>query len=117
MEGVGMPIIHLYGLEDRFYQIQSLYRKYDAWAVGIAGFTPIPYKVFTIAAGAFSISVPVFLTASSVSRAARFFLVALILFLFGPKIKPLIDRYFNLLTVLFVILLAGGFIVMKFLIH
>ena len=114
MEGVGMPIIHFYGLESKFEHIRMLYQKYDAWAVGIAGFTPIPYKVFTIAAGAFNISIPVFLAASAISRAGRFFLVALVLYAFGPKIKPLIERYFNLLSIVFVILLIAGFIVMKY---
>jgi membrane protein YqaA with SNARE-associated domain len=54
--------------------IETLYNTYDAWAVGIAGFTPIPYKVFTIAAGMFKINFTVFVLASMVSRSARFFL-------------------------------------------
>jgi membrane protein YqaA with SNARE-associated domain len=89
------------------------YRAYDAWAVGIAGFTPIPYKVFTIAAGAFKIHFLVFVLASTISRAARFFLVAAIIRVFGARIRPWIERYFNWLVIVFTILLILGFIVLK----
>jgi membrane protein YqaA with SNARE-associated domain len=88
-----------------------------AWAVGIAGFTPIPYKVFTIAAGFFQMNFVVFLIASAISRSARFFVVAGIVGLmfdkYGPRIEKLIDKYFNLLAVAFVVLLAGGFLVVR----
>ncbi|MBW2298151.1 MAG: DedA family protein, partial [Deltaproteobacteria bacterium] len=75
MAAVGEKIVEFYGLTDKVDYIEVLYNRYDAWAVGIAGFTPIPYKVFTIAAGAFKISFVVFIVASTVSRSARFFLV------------------------------------------
>ena len=87
--------------------------KVGSWAVGIAGFTPIPYKVFTIAAGFFEMSFPVFVLASAVSRSARFFIVAGIIGLLyrrhGDRIKLFIDRYFNALAIAFVILLLLGF--------
>lgn len=114
MDTVGIPIITLYGAMDKYEYIQLLYMRYDAWAVGIAGFTPIPYKVFTIAAGAFKISFPVFVFASIAGRAGRFFLVAALIYKFGPPIKGFIDKYFNLLTILFFALLIGGFILVKF---
>jgi membrane protein YqaA with SNARE-associated domain len=113
MAHIGMPIVHWYGLEDKYRHIQDLYRAYDAWAVGIAGFTPIPYKVFTIAAGAFKIHFLVFVLASTISRAARFFLVAAIIRVFGARIRPWIERYFNWLVIVFTILLILGFIVLK----
>lgn len=88
-----------------------------AWAVGIAGFTPIPYKVFTIAAGFFEMNFAIFIIASAISRSARFFLVSgLIGMLFekyGTRITEFIDKYFNTLAILFVILLIGGFFVVK----
>jgi membrane protein YqaA with SNARE-associated domain len=115
MEHIGFPIIQFYGVGARYEQIQTLYRAYDAWAVGIAGFTPIPYKVFTIAAGAFKLNFPVFVLASAVSRGGRFFLVAAICYIFGPRIKPWIERYFNWLTILFVVLLVLGFLILKYL--
>ncbi|RLC26973.1 MAG: DedA family protein [Deltaproteobacteria bacterium] len=111
---VGEKIIQFYGLTHKMQYIKDLYMQYDAWAIGIAGFTPIPYKVFTISAGAFDINFTVFIIASAVSRAARFFLVAWLIYIFGPKIKTFIDRYFNILAITFVVLLAAGFAIIKF---
>ena len=116
MDAIGRHIINLYGLMDRFDEIGDYYKKYDAWFVGAAGFTPIPYKVFTIAAGAFKISFPVFVIASFIGRGGRFFLVSGLIYFFGAKIKIYIDKYFNLLSIIFVILLILGFIVVKLII-
>ncbi len=110
----GMRILTLYGATEKYEYIRSLYMKYDAWAVGIAGFTPIPYKVFTIAAGAFKIDFLVFVLASIAGRAGRFFLVAFLIYRFGPPIKGFIDRYFNLLTIAFFVLLICGFLLIKY---
>ncbi|MDL1968553.1 MAG: DedA family protein [Deltaproteobacteria bacterium] len=110
---VGEKIIQFYGLTHKMQYIRDMYMQYDAWAIGIAGFTPIPYKVFTISAGAFDINFTVFLVASAVSRAARFFLVGWLIYIFGPKIKTLIDKYFNILAITFVVLLAAGFAIIK----
>lgn len=114
MTGVGQKIVDLYGFADKVAYIESLYRKYDAWAVGIAGFTPIPYKVFTIAAGMFKIDFGVFALASLVSRSARFFLVGGLIYIFGPAIQAFIDRYFNLLAIIFTVLLVLGFALIKY---
>jgi len=110
---VGEKIIQFYGLAHKMQYIKDLYMQYDAWAIGIAGFTPIPYKVFTISAGAFDINFTVFVIASAISRAARFFLVAWLIYLFGPKIKTFIDKYFNILAITFVVLLIAGFVIIK----
>ncbi len=87
--------------------------KIGAWAVGIAGFTPIPYKVFTIASGFFGMNFAIFVIASTVSRSLRFFLVAGIVGTLykrhGLKLKMFIDRYFNLLAIAFAVLLVLGF--------
>jgi membrane protein YqaA with SNARE-associated domain len=115
MASVGIRIVDFYGLTDKVAYIETLYNTYDAWAVGIAGFTPIPYKVFTIAAGMFKINFAVFVLASMVSRSARFFLVGGLIYLFGPRIQRFIDRYFNLLAVTFTVLLVGSFILIKYL--
>lgn len=112
-EVAGEPILRFYGAMDKYELVQGYYRAYDAWAVGIAGFTPIPYKVFTISAGAFHISFLVFVSASIVSRSARFFLVAGLIKKFGDPIRRFIDQYFNLLTVAFAVLLVGGFFVLR----
>jgi membrane protein YqaA with SNARE-associated domain len=114
MAGIGDRIISFYGFGQKFEYIKELYITYDAWAIGIAGFTPIPYKVFTISAGAFNINFWVFIIASMVSRSARFFLVGGLIYLFGPEIQSFIDKYFNILVVVFTILLVAGFIVIKY---
>ena len=102
--------------ESLFQKIQTQYEHNNFFIVFTAGFTPIPYKIITITAGAFNINFPMFLLASSVSRTARFFLVSLLIWKFGEPITEFIDRYFNLLTIIFTILLVGGFLVMKLLI-
>jgi membrane protein DedA with SNARE-associated domain len=79
----------------------------------VAGFTPIPYKVFTISAGAFFLNLIRFVIASLVSRSARFFLVAGLFYFFGPTIKQFILRYFNVLSILFIVLLILGFLFIK----
>jgi len=115
METIGNRIILFYDFGDKFEYIKDLYQSYDAWAVAVAGFTPIPYKVFTISAGAFHINFPVFLLASLLSRSARFFLVGGLIYKFGPRIQSFIEKYFNMLAVAFTVLLIAGFIVIKYL--
>jgi len=114
MDVAGNRIVEFYHLRDKFDHVGELFNQYQAWAVGAAGFTPLPYKVFTIAAGAFQIDFPIFVAASAVSRSARFFLVAFLLYRFGPSIKVFIEKYFNLLTIAFFILLILGFILIKY---
>ncbi|HLE55631.1 MAG TPA: DedA family protein [Rhodothermia bacterium] len=100
--------------ESTFESVQVLYREYDFLAVFAAGFTPLPYKVFTITAGVFDISLPVFLIASLVSRAGRFFLVAALFHFFGAPIKRFIDKYLEILSIAFLILLVAGFVLLKY---
>ena len=113
MTAIGEKIISFYGLNQKIAYIAELYSAYDAWAIGIAGFTPIPYKVFTISAGAFKINFWVFVLASIVSRSARFFLVGGLIYVFGAQIRSFIDRYFDILAIAFTVLLVGGFILIK----
>ena len=115
MASIGDRIVDFYGLTAKFEYIEVLYNKYDAWAVGIAGFTPIPYKVFTISAGAFNINFLVFVLASTVSRSARFFMVGGLIYVFGPGIQSFIDKYFNILATAFTVLLVAGFLIIKYL--
>jgi len=102
--------------QEGFDRVDALYTRWGFWAVFVAGLTPIPYKVFTLASGVFSITFPVFLGASVVSRGMRFFLVAGLIKLFGEPIQRFIDRWFNLLTWLFAALLIGGFVLIEFVI-
>jgi membrane protein YqaA with SNARE-associated domain len=101
---------------DNFEAVRIQYEANAFWAIFAAGLTPIPYKVFTVAAGVFSISLAPFFIASVISRSTRFFAVSALIWFFGPSIKKFIERYFNLLTLVFFILLVGGFLVMNYLI-
>ena len=99
--------------EVKFDRIRALYAEYDFWVVFTAGFTPIPFKVITVSAGVCSINLPVFVIASALSRGARFMLVAWLLQKYGEPIRELIERKFNLLTLIFTALLIGGFALVK----
>ena len=95
--------------EESFLQVKGLYDEYDFWIVFTAGFTPLPYKLFTISGGLFKIDLVMFFVASIVSRGLRFFLIAGLIWKFGAPIKTFIEKYFNLLAILFTVLLIGGF--------
>jgi len=97
-----------------FAKVAKMYGTYGFAAVLIAGFTPIPYKVFTIASGVFGMNFPLFVLASALSRSARFFLVSTLIYFFGEPIKKVIDRYFDLLALAFVVLLVLGFVMIKY---
>ncbi|MBN2211078.1 MAG: hypothetical protein JW709_06745, partial [Sedimentisphaerales bacterium] len=98
-----------------FTKVSVLYNDHDWQAVGLAGFTPLPFKVFTITAGVIQIDFLIFCLAAALSRSARFFLVAGLFRWGGPKMKPFIDKYFNWLCLAFMVLLLGGFLLLKYL--
>jgi membrane protein DedA with SNARE-associated domain len=89
--------------------IHATFQKYEAWAIMIAGFTPIPYKVFTIAAGVIYVNLPVFVIASLLSRGARFYLVAGVIKLFGPSMRPVLEKYFDWFALALGLLVVAGF--------
>lgn len=97
---------HIFSVES-FNNVGALYDRFNFWIVFTAGFTPLPFKLFTIAGGMFHINFPMFIIASVVSRGLRFFLIAGLIWKFGAPIKGFIDKYFNLLATLFTILLIG----------
>lgn len=99
--------------EAKFNNVGALYERYNFWVVFIAAFTPIPYKIITVAAGVFFINLPMFIIASAIGRGLRFYLVAGLMWKFGPPIVKFIDQYFNLVCILFTILLIGGFAALK----
>jgi membrane protein YqaA with SNARE-associated domain len=100
---------------ETFMKVSELYNQNAFVAVFTAGFTPIPYKVFTISAGVFSINLLTFIIASLISRSARFFIVSTLIFFFGERVKVFIEKYFNILTIIFSALLILGFIAIKYL--
>jgi len=112
---IGIRILEFYGFLDKFAMIKDLYDKYDVWIVAIAGFTPIPYKVFTIASGVFGMNFPEFVLVSFFSRGARFFIVAALIWKLGAPIKKFIDKYFDMISIAFVVILVFGFILVKLL--
>jgi len=96
-----------------FAAVTEKYREYGGVAVFAAAFTPIPYKVFTVAAGVSHLALAPFILASLAGRGGRFFLVGAVVRLFGDRARELIDRYFNLLTIVGAILLIGGFLLVR----
>jgi len=99
--------------EAGFEQVRDLFERYDFWTVFTAGFTPIPYKIFTIASGAFHINFPVFVVASLVGRSLRFFLVASMFYYFGRPARRLIEKYFNLFSIALLIVIIMLIFVVK----
>jgi undecaprenyl-diphosphatase len=95
----GRPLLQKWIAPERIRKMEELFRNYGGWAVAIAGFTPIPYKVFTIGAGIFRINKIVFVVASLLSRGARFFLEGLLLFSMGVKAKEFLSSYLEIITV------------------
>lgn len=98
---------------ETFARVQGLYDEWGFIAVMIAGFTPIPYKVFTIASGVFGMNLPAFIVASILSRGARFFIEGGLIARYGARMRDVLERNFNLMTMLFVVLLVGGFLVLR----
>jgi len=112
-ETIGQPIVKAYHGEEVMAKIKVWYDTYGFWGNLTAAITPIPYKVFTIASGAFKFSFTSFMLASVVGRSVRFFAVAALLYHFGPRIKEFIERYFNWCAWAFMIILIGGFLLLK----
>lgn len=113
-ETVGKVIVKAYNLQAAMDVIGVKYSENAFLTVFTAAFTPIPYKVITIAAGLFRISLVTLTTASIIGRGARFFLVAGVLRIFGKKIESAVERYFDIFSIVFMLLLIGGFIAFKF---
>ncbi len=113
-ESAGRPLLEFYGYAERFAQFQDRYNEWGAWIVAGAGVTPFPYKIITIASGVTQLDLMTFTVASVLSRGARFFIEAAILWQFGPPVRRLIERNLGLATTAFFGLLLGGFAVVKY---
>jgi membrane protein YqaA with SNARE-associated domain len=112
-EGLGRPIVELYGYTAQFAEFRQSYNEWGAWIVFGAGLTPFPYKVITIASGVTGLDLVTFTIASIVGRGLRFFMVAALLWWLGEPIRRFIERNLGWLTALFFVLLFGGFIALK----
>ena len=115
MEVIGMAIINFYGLTDKYLIIQQWYDRYDAWAVAVAGLSPVPYKVCTLTAGAFKINFAVFVVASVLSRGLRFYLIAALIYWQGERARNLLEKRFDLIVSITLVLVILGFVLIKFL--
>ena len=116
MATLGQPIVDFYHAQDHWDRVVDLYTGvWGVWFLAGAAFTPIPYKVATIAAGATHMPFAPFLLVSALGRGARFFIVAGILRLFGAPVRRTLEKNFDLAALLFLILLFGGFLVINFL--
>ena len=112
---LGILIVEYYGLNDQFSVFEKYYKQYGILIVLGAGFTPFPFKFITIASGVFGLNVFLFTAVAIIARGLRFYLLAFLLKLFGQVIEQLIDKYFNILLILFFILLIGSIMIVKLL--
>ena len=108
-DSVGQWLIRVYGMAEGIEGFRETYREWGGWIILIKGFTPIPFKLVTIASGIAAFSFPIFVAASIVTRGARFFLIAWLLKRYGAPMQEFIERRLTLVGWTFLILLVGGF--------
>ena len=111
---IGLYIVEFYHLENSFSVFEDYYKEFGILIVLGAGITPFPYKFITIASGVFGLNIFLFIIISIIGRGLRFYLIAILLYFFGEKIKLIIDKYFNILTIVFFILLVGSVFIIRF---
>lgn len=112
-ELIAEPLLNFYGYLEKFNEFKHLYEEYGAWIVFGAGITPFPYKIITIASGVVHLNLAVFTVASILARGLRFFLIAWLLKTYGEKMHLFIEKNLGWLSVLFLVLLIGGFALIK----
>lgn len=112
---IGQPILAFYHVMPQYEALKASFAQWGAWIIILKGMTPIPYKLITIASGAFQFNLAAFAVASLISRSLRFFLVAALLRWFGEPIRLFIERRLTLVTSAFVIILIGGFVLLRYL--
>lgn len=112
-ELIAEPLLEFYGYLNKFNEFKNLYSEYGAWIVFGAGITPFPYKIITIASGVVQLNLAVFTVASIIARGLRFFLIAWLLKTYGEKMRSFIEKNLGWLSVLFLVLLIGGFLLIK----
>jgi membrane protein YqaA with SNARE-associated domain len=114
LEYIGQPILAFYGQSGRFDEVVRWFNEWGAWILIAKGWTPFPYKVLTIFAGAAHMNLLAFMAASIVARAMRFYLVAALLYWFGEPIRQFIEERLTMVTTVFVIVLVGGFVAIRY---
>ena len=115
-QSVGLPLIEFYGSEGKFEKFKEYYHIWGGWIVAAGGFTPLPYKVITIASGVTKLDLGIFILASVVSRGLRFYIIAALLYRYGDSIKGWLEKNLAIFTLLFFVFLVGAFLILKVLI-
>ncbi len=115
MDSAGQWVLTVYGKQDAYHQLAGRFAEYGGWAILFAALTPFPFKVITIFSGAIGFPMPLFVLTSIAGRAARFFVVAALLWRYGPPIRDFIEQRLGLAFTLFMICLIGGFILLRYL--
>ncbi len=111
---LAQPLLRFYHYQDAFAAFQARFAEYGLWIILIKGLTPIPYKIVTIASGAAQFNLPVFIAASIVTRGARFFLIALLLRLFGERVRDFIENRLGLVLGVAAVCVVAGFVLLKY---
>jgi len=114
-DAIGRPILEFYHAMDRYEALKAGFQQWGVWIILIKGMTPIPYKLITIASGVAHFDLALFIGASIVSRSLRFFLLAALLWWFGPAVRDFIEKRLMLVTTAFAVCLVGGFLVIRYL--
>ena len=114
LEGLSQSILSFYGHPDAMAEFQHMFAHWGLWIILIKGLTPIPYKFVTIASGMAGFDLQIFILASIVTRGGRFFIIAALLRIFGEPVRDFIERRLTLVTTLFVVLVVGGFVALKY---
>jgi membrane protein YqaA with SNARE-associated domain len=114
-DAIGRPVLEFYHAMDRYEALKAGFDRWGVWIIIVKGMTPIPYKLVTIASGVAHFDLIAFIGASIVSRSLRFFLLAAILWRFGPAARTFIERRLTLVTTLFAVALVGGFVALRYL--
>jgi membrane protein YqaA with SNARE-associated domain len=108
------PVLIDYGYHGKYLQVREWFDQWGFWAIFLAGFSPIPYKLFTISAGVVAMNMPAFLLASAVGRGGRFFLVALLMAKGGPAMEAKLRKHIDLLGWLTVLVVALAVLASRF---
>lgn len=115
LEPVGLWVLAVLGKADTFEASKALFQEHGAWVILIKGLTPIPFKLVTIASGIFAFNLPLFILLCSITRGARFFLVAFVIKLWGPAMLAVVEKRLTLFAIIGVIVLVLGFVALKML--
>jgi len=114
LETLGASILRFYGHPDAMSEFQAMFAQWGVWIILIKGLTPIPYKFVTIASGMAAFDLKIFILASIITRGGRFFIIATLLYFFGEPVRAFIEKRLTLVTTLFVVVLVGGFVALKY---